>query len=98
MALQRAVNSSGSGKRSIVSSLALALFLLFTFILPLHHHDDGDHADCFLCIAGHHASLVHTTSVSLDVHQPPSVFEVTQESLLFASLLLTKRSSRAPPV
>lgn len=95
--LQKALNKSDTCKRNKLLFLALALFLLLTFIVAFHYHADGNHSDCPLCIAGHHIPLVGISSTSFEIHQNIAILIGFQEFLFPPSLFLTLLTSRAPP-
>jgi hypothetical protein len=77
--------------------LALYLTLLFGFVVPAHHHDDGtEHGDCVLCIIADQP-IVIITAVSLVFFVFALVSTFLSRSEPVSSRFIRTFNSRAPP-
>ena len=73
------------------------LTILYTMILPLHHHEDmREHADCILCQLSYIAAIIVTVSICLAaIGLTERLFRKIQ--ILPAHCRIFAISTRAPP-
>ena len=76
----------------------ILLFLIFSFILPYHHHNDSaSHSDCPICLSANltflvtnHSALIHSLSQGMDFHHPETTIPIPK-------LFKDPQVPRAPP-
>jgi hypothetical protein len=80
---------------TVFSALFLSLYL--GFLLPSHHHDDGqEHEDCSLCVAQVQPSLAEFT-FSMPVPVVVTSEAVLQPACICKPSIVTGYQTRAPP-
>jgi hypothetical protein len=78
-------------------SLIVFLALLYTVVIPLHHHEDMvEHADCILCQLSYMAATIVTVCVCFSA-AGIVIFMVRRIRTLFIRRCTFGFSTRAPP-